>query len=130
MNLLDGAVDGDGAFVAGGAPATAFPLAVRRSLAGQRVTLGVRPEAVRLVPPTAQGTVAAVVEFVEELGAGRVVHASLAGHPFAVATAEPVALSPGEPVGVAFDPGAAHFFSGDEGLRLDDAAVSWQAAAA
>ena len=130
MNLVDGTVDGDGAFVAGGAPATAFPLGMRRSLAGQRVTLGVRPEAVRLMSPTAQGSVAAAVEFVEELGAGRVVHAELAGRSFAVATAEPVTLSPGEPIGIAIDLGAAHFFAGDEGLRLDDATVSRQAAAA
>ena len=130
MNLVDGTVDGDGVFMAGGAPATAFPLGMRRSLAGQRVTLGVRPEAVRLTSPTAQGSVAAAVEFVEELGAGRVVHAELAGRSFAVATAEPVTLSPGEPIGIAIDLGAAHFFAGDEGLRLDDATVSRQAAAA
>src|SRR3954452_23357534 len=103
MNLVDGTVDGDGAFVAGGAPATAFPLGMRRSLAGQRVTLGVRPEAVRLMSPTAQGSVAAAVEFVEEFGTARVVHAELAGRSFAVATAEPVTLSPGEPIGIAID---------------------------
>ena len=124
MNLMEGRIDADGVFVYDGATGWRFPRRIGASLAGQPVTLGVRPEAVTLLAPGTQSSLTATVDFVEELGAGRVVHAELAGRSFAVATAEPVTLSPGEPIGIAIDLGAAHFFAGDEGLRLDDATVS------
>jgi sn-glycerol 3-phosphate transport system ATP-binding protein len=72
MNLIRGTIGEDGDFHPLAAPDTLWPLG-RRQKAGTACTLGVRPEALRF-DGTGPGT--ATLDFVEELGASRVLHLS------------------------------------------------------
>ena len=118
MNLLDGVIDGEAAFVDQAGRCFALPAACR-SLAGSAAVLGVRAEAARLVAADEAGSIAAMVDFVEELGAGRVVHTDWNGLPFAVSVSGSATPKPGERVGIAVDPADIHLFSAATGLRLD-----------
>lgn len=123
MNLLEGQVDRKGVFVYDSNRAISLPKAQGLSLAGQRVTLGVRAEAARIVAPETAGSLTATADFIEELGASRVVHADFDGLPFAVATAAPVSLKPGDRVGIAIDQEAIHLYAADSGRSLQAAAA-------
>jgi sn-glycerol 3-phosphate transport system ATP-binding protein len=91
---------------------------VVRMVPGQRVVLGVRPEAVRLVSGDAADAIPATVDFIEELGAGRVTHTDLDGLPFAIAITGMPSLKMGETLGLAIDPIAIHLFSIETGQRI------------
>ncbi|MDQ0468971.1 sn-glycerol-3-phosphate ABC transporter ATP-binding protein UgpC [Labrys wisconsinensis] len=121
MNLLDGEVEADGAFVFAGRHRIALAGSASQALRGQKLTLGVRPEAIAIGPPDTPGSLQATVDFVEDLGTGRIVQTDLDGMPFAVAIADARSLSPGQPVGLSVPPDAAHLFSRESGLRLDGA---------
>jgi len=122
MNLIEGVVDAHDVFVYDGERRIALPPGLAR--AGQRVALGVRAEAARIVEPGTAGTIPATVDFVEELGAGRVVHTDLDGLSFAVAISEPTTLKPGTAIGIAIDPADIHLYSIETGLRLERAAAA------
>ncbi|HWJ75102.1 MAG TPA: sn-glycerol-3-phosphate ABC transporter ATP-binding protein UgpC [Kaistia sp.] len=126
MNLMEGTIDRHGVFVYDEERRVAVPDAVESRLVGHKVTLGVRAEAARLVEAGTSGSLPATVDFVEELGAGRVVHTDLDGLSFAVAVTEPVALVPGTAVGIAIDPADIHLFSSETGLRIDAAPAGAQ----
>ncbi len=115
MNILEGAVENGALPLPGGKGRIALPPGLEKA---SRVAAGIRPEAVRLVPAGTPGALEGIVELVEELGAGRVVHLDLAGQPFAVATADAARLAPGAAVGVALPAEAMHFFSAETGQRL------------
>ena len=116
MNLIEGAIDTDGAFTPTLQHGSALPLG-RTDLAGKTVLLGLRPEALRLTAPVA-GTPLATVDFVEELGASRVLHLDWAGQVLSVLQTEPTTLAPGDIAGVEVPPEAAHLFATDTGERL------------
>ena len=118
MNLLEGRVNDDGAFVYDQGRLVALSPETGRSLAGQRVVLGVRAEAARLVSADAPGALAATADFIEELGASRVVHADFDGMPFAVALTGNVRLKPGDRIGIMIDPSAIHLYSAETGMGL------------
>jgi sn-glycerol 3-phosphate transport system ATP-binding protein len=117
MNILEGVVEADGLSLLGGS--RYLPLTHLGLAAGTRVALGVRPEAVKLVAEGTPGSLAATVDFVEELGAGRVVYADLDGATFSVVTTDNTHPEPGTPVGLKFAPADIHFFSSETGARLD-----------
>jgi len=117
MNFIDGTMAADGFTFDGRRVAVELPLA--RAHAGRPVALGVRPEQVELVAADSPGALPATVDFVEELGAGRVVYTDIDGLPFAVALSEATDLAPGERVGLKLLPESLHFFDGETGLRLD-----------
>ena len=71
--------------------------------------VGVRPEAV-YVRPSGQAPIAAQVDLVEALGADTLIHATAHGVPIVARQSERTTLVAGEPVGLAVDPGALHFF--------------------
>lgn len=119
MNLIDGQVNGIGDFVFGSTRPQTLPLR-RADLAGQAVTLGVRPEEIDLVPPATPGAFAAMVDFVEEFGATRIVHLDVGGTGLAVAMSEPGSWSSGDAVGIDIDSAPLHLFTA-EGVRLGDA---------
>jgi sn-glycerol 3-phosphate transport system ATP-binding protein len=119
MNLMDGAIDRHGVFVLDEAHRIAIPSAIETRLVGHKVTLGVRAEAARLVAPETPGALPATVDFIEELGAGRVVHVDFGGLSFAVAISDPVALATGEAVGIRIDPADVHLFEAENGRRID-----------
>jgi sn-glycerol 3-phosphate transport system ATP-binding protein len=70
------------------------------------------------------------VDFVEELGASRVVHLDWAGQRLAVVQNEPTRLRPGDLAKFTFRPKDAHVFALDSGERLDFAASAREGALA
>ncbi len=127
MNLLSGKTAGDGVAVVDGVD---FP--ITRSAAARAtgtVTLGVRPEAWRVVGPQDPGF-AVTVQVVEELGADSYLYATPPGVDLAdLPAGEPVpqvvvrldqrtGLQRGQQVRLAVDPEAVHVFDGETGLRL------------
>ena len=127
MNLLSGTTAGDGIAVVDGVD---FP--IERSAAARAtgtVTLGVRPEAWRVVGPEDPGF-AVTVQVVEELGADSYLYATPAGVDLAdrpagelvpqvvVRLHQRTGLRRGQQVRLAVDPAAVHVFDGVTGLRL------------
>ncbi len=118
MNLLEGEITETGLFKdaagnmipIGGGPLT--------SLAGRKFALGVRAEAVRLIDPDDLGALVGIVDFVEELGANRVVYANVAGSMFSVATSQPASMQPGKRLGFKFDPKDTHLYAMESGRRI------------
>jgi sn-glycerol 3-phosphate transport system ATP-binding protein len=117
MNLVSGTIDAEGCFVPALQQTVPLPLG-RRDLAHSAVVLGLRPEALRLVEP-GTGEALATVDFVEELGASRIVHLDWAGQTLAVLQTDPVALVPGDATGLAVPAEVAHLFGSETGARLE-----------
>ncbi|TGQ09680.1 MULTISPECIES: sn-glycerol-3-phosphate ABC transporter ATP-binding protein UgpC [unclassified Mesorhizobium] len=117
MNMLEGTVTLDGISLLGGSR----KLSVSRTglAVGAKVAVGIRPEAVRMVAPGTPGALAATVDVIEELGAGRVIYVDLDGAPFSVVTSEIVHPEPGSTIGLQFAESDLHFFSSETGGRLD-----------
>jgi sn-glycerol 3-phosphate transport system ATP-binding protein len=118
MNLLEGRVNENGVFIYDEGRTVTLPAERGKQLAGQRVVLGVRAEAARLVSPEAPGALLATADFIEELGASRIVHADFDGLPFAVAMTGSVSLKTGDRIGVAIDQDSIHLYSADTGAVL------------
>jgi sn-glycerol 3-phosphate transport system ATP-binding protein len=118
MNLLEGRVNEAGAFVYDQGRIIPLPAQQGQALAGQRVVLGVRAEAVQLVSAEMPGALPATADFIEELGASRVVHTDFDGLPFAVALTGTANCRPGDRVGILIDPQAIHLYSADTGASL------------
>ncbi|TIV93816.1 MAG: TOBE domain-containing protein, partial [Mesorhizobium sp.] len=117
MNMLEGTVTLDGISLLG----DSRKLNVSRAglAVGSKVGVGVRPEAVRMVAPGTPGALAATVDLIEELGAGRVIYVDLGGAPFSVVTSEAVHPEPGSTIGLQFAESDLHFFSSETGGRLE-----------
>ncbi len=118
MNFLDGTLTLDGA--AATVRVGDIVLAELRPPAGvataSRVTLGLRPERVRLGPP---GTGAAgLVDLVEPTGLGAVVHLVIGGQALKLFTTERLVLKVGEPVGLSVAPSDLLLFDPASGVRL------------
>ncbi|MEL4069854.1 sn-glycerol-3-phosphate ABC transporter ATP-binding protein UgpC [Ochrobactrum sp. GPK 3] len=124
MNLLEGKVGDNGILVLDGGQSVAVPPAKVNMLAGQRVVLGIRAESTRLVSAEKPGALIATTDFVEELGASRVVHADLDGTLFAIALTEAADHKTGERVGIEIDPQAIHLYSVETGALIDTAAAN------
>jgi sn-glycerol 3-phosphate transport system ATP-binding protein len=118
MNLLEGSMTETGAFSYGNGSLLKLGTTAPEARPGSQVVLGVRAEAVRLVEPGTEGALVGTAEFVEELGATRVVHAVIGETPFAVATSEAFRVQPGAQLGFLFDSKAAHFYSAETGARV------------
>jgi sn-glycerol 3-phosphate transport system ATP-binding protein len=119
MNLMEGEIDRHGVFVYDEQRRIALPGAIEARLCGHKVTLGVRAEAARLVPAGTPGSWPATVDFIEELGAGRVIHTDFDGLSFAVALTDSADFATGDPVGVSFTPADVHLYAADTGRRID-----------
>jgi len=120
MNLVDGAINADGAFVPAGDQKIALPLG-RKDLAGQKVSFGVRPESLQ---PADDGPMAAAVDFVEELGASRVLHLDWAGQLVLAVQAEGAAPVAGTFLHFGFAPESIHLFSTEDGRRFEAPATT------
>jgi len=117
MNLVDGTIDAGGAFVPAAQPSAALPLG-RTDLAGRKVLFGVRPESIRL-GPAGSGQTTGQIDFVEELGAHRVIHLDWAGQLLFVLLSEPAPLAMGAMAGLAIAPTDVHLFDAETDKRLD-----------
>lgn len=86
----------------------------------ENLTVGLRPEALRLVP---DGLLRGRVETVEYLGSDAVIGVRLAGDVMIRAEIDTAADLPGygDAVALGFDVGRAYLFDGDTGMRLDAA---------
>ncbi|MDC7741025.1 sn-glycerol-3-phosphate import ATP-binding protein UgpC [Rhizobium binxianense] len=124
MNLLEGTINDEGVFVYDQSRKIVLPRERAAPLKGKRVVLGMRAEAARLVPPDAPGALTATADFIEELGASRVVHADFDGLPFAVALTEAVKVKSGDPIGIAIDYNAIHLYAADTGRIIENPATS------
>ena len=111
MNLL--AAEASGGMARIGAAVVALPEGVS---AHGKLTLGLRPEDLRVVPAGTAGAIPLKVAYMEELGAQRLVHGRVEGQSFVCA------LPPGGEVGgllwLAPEPGALHLFDGATGKRI------------
>ena len=119
MNLMEGEIDRHGVFVYDDQRRIPLPGAVEARLVGHKVVLGVRAEAARLVSAGTPGSIPATIDFIEELGAGRVVHTDFDGLSFAVALSDAATVQTGDAVGIRIDPADVHLFAVDTGRRID-----------
>jgi ABC-type sugar transport system ATPase subunit len=112
MNLFPGRVVTDaGARRFEGDVAVALATQTGSSIPDGELTLGIRPEAIDLVPESAAGAIPAVVELVESVGADQYISVSIGPAVAAVARVgadEPVAE--GEQVHLRFAPSGIHLF--------------------
>jgi sn-glycerol 3-phosphate transport system ATP-binding protein len=92
--------------------------------AGMSVAVGIRPEHCRLVPAGTVNSVPASVDFIEELGSGRIVHVEIDGLDFAVCVDDDQFCEQGATAGLQLPVEHIHLFSHETGLRLDDAPVA------
>src|SRR6185312_13501406 len=83
---------------------------------GQDVDVGVRPEDLTFTAPGAGDKLAFVKDFVEELGATRLIHGSVGEAPIVVAVATSTQLD--DAGGLAVDPAAVHLFDMGTGASL------------
>ena len=113
MNLMPGRIVGPGVVETGGGRLAFAPGAFATS-DGQPVEVGVRPEDLRL-GSGGEGELAFAKDFVEELGATRLVHGSVGDAPVAVAVA---AAAGDDGSSVATDPPAVHLFDPSTGNSL------------
>jgi multiple sugar transport system ATP-binding protein len=81
---------------------------------GREITLGIRPEHLRLAPKGLAGTVGVV----EPLGMSTQITLTAAGQQMTLMTVERLGVSPGDAVNISFDPQAIHVFDRKTSLRL------------
>jgi sn-glycerol 3-phosphate transport system ATP-binding protein len=119
MNLLSATVDGEGYLVLGDGQRISPPNRGHADLvAGRKLVVGIRAEALRLVAEPAATTLTTQFEFVEELGSGRQVHCDLAGEALIVHTDRPAGFAPRSRLLVEAPAGQIHLFDAQNGLRL------------
>ena len=119
MNLLEGEFDAEGHFVhgRGGRLRVEQLNGVRRP--GLKAVLGVRPENVRRVEPQSLGAIPAVVDYIEELGSARLIHADAAGSRLIAVDTSTAELPSGTPVHLSLTESTLHLFSIEDGRRID-----------
>ncbi|HEU4387023.1 MAG TPA: ABC transporter ATP-binding protein [Blastocatellia bacterium] len=119
MNLIDGRVDqSERRFVADG---FSFPLAyeLTANLQGtEKITLGIRPEDIRLSPNKTPDGVAARVHVTELLGSETHIFLKIADAPIVVRAGADIEVEMDSPAWLSFEPGKLHFFDGTSGERL------------
>ncbi len=119
MNILDGAVDGPGSVAAGGR-SWQVPAAAGLAI-GSKVAIGMRPEDIETGATGAANIGDVKVEFVEELGAVRLVHGDYLGRDFIVQAPAATAMQAVEHLRFAVPPTAIHLFDGGTGKRIEAA---------
>jgi sn-glycerol 3-phosphate transport system ATP-binding protein len=118
MNLFPGRVAGPGV-VETPAGKLAFDAARFRVESGREVQVGIRPEDLQCVPPgAAEGGLAFHPEFVEELGATRLVHGLVGEHPIVVALAASTASEPKRGARLICEQDTVHLFDRASGAAL------------
>ncbi len=96
---------------------------------GERLSLGLRPEDLRLGPPgvapgRGDAALPALVSHVEHLGAESHVYLDAAGERLTVSARGAAPAAPGEAAAILFSPADCHLFAEDgEAIRVPDAAT-------
>ena len=115
MNLLPGRIAGPGlAQIEGGH--IAFQAGAFNVALGQQVDIGIRPEDLQVSTTGASDKLPFVKDFIEELGATRLIHGAVGGAPMVVAVATSTQADGAD--GLAVDPVAVHLFDGTTGASL------------
>jgi multiple sugar transport system ATP-binding protein len=90
-----------------------LPVAALAPKTGEAITIGVRPEHLRIVEPS-KGMLAGEVQIAEHLGGETFLYVTLpTSETIVVEIQGQTSARPGERVGVDFEAGAHHLFSGD-----------------
>jgi sn-glycerol 3-phosphate transport system ATP-binding protein len=118
MNLIDGWFAEDGHFRHGKGGMIHLP-ALARHVASREVAIGIRPELVQRVSPGSKNALVATVDYIEELGATRLIYADLDGSRIVAVDDKDDALGTGMPVHFAFDAADVQLFSNDTGRRIE-----------
>jgi sn-glycerol 3-phosphate transport system ATP-binding protein len=117
MNLLPGRITGPGVVdIKGGR--VAFRAEAFASALGQEVDVGIRPEDLMLARTGAGNALAFAHDFVEELGATRLIHGSVGEVPLVVAVAASSEGRADAAGAVAVEPAAVHLFDSKTGISL------------
>jgi sn-glycerol 3-phosphate transport system ATP-binding protein len=117
MNLFSTRIEVETATVRLDGAAIAIDPLVAHALRGRDVIVGIRPEQCRLANE-GKG-LPARIDFVEELGVGRVVHCEIAGEAFAAAVAEDADVSAGDTIFLSLPPEQLHYFDAETGRRIE-----------
>ena len=121
MNLLDARVSGPHSVSVGDVQVGTRPHGL---VNGAKVTLGIRPEEADL----GQG-MQMEVGFIEELGALRLYHGTLAGQEFIIQRPSDLETARPDKLTFSLEADKVHFFDGESGMRLETPAGSLAAAA-
>jgi sn-glycerol 3-phosphate transport system ATP-binding protein len=117
MNIVNGVVEGSGLVQAGG---HSWRVSAAHGLAaGRKVAIGIRPEDVVVGMTETVNAGDLKVEFVEELGAARLVHGSFAGQDFILQIAAETAMTAVQSLRFSLPPAAIHLFDLDTGKRIE-----------
>ena len=119
MNFLDatiGSIDREGRIDVRVGDATLGSVRSVGSASGSAITVGLRPERIRIGPPTSG--VEAIVDLVEPTGLGLVVHLLLGSQPLKAFTTERLSLAVAERVGLSVEPSNLLLFDPATGVRL------------
>ena len=116
MNLIEGEFDAKGSFSHG--HGGKLWTEAGRSLAGRKAVLGVRPEAVRRAQAGSNGAIAAIVDYVEELGASRLIYADANGSRLIAVDTGTTPLPGGMPIHFTFAEQDIHLFA-EDGRRIE-----------
>jgi sn-glycerol 3-phosphate transport system ATP-binding protein len=126
MNLIEGEFDAKGMFNHGAGGQLRIETGM--ALAGRKVALGVRPEAIRRAAAGSNGAIAAVVDYVEELGASRLIDVDANGSRLIVMDASTGALPSGIKLHFTFAEQDVHLFA-EDGRRIETHASAARMAA-
>ena len=115
MNLFDAVVDVDNACLTFGGTKMPIERGLATRLGARQITVGIRPEQCVVAP---EG-VSIKVDFIEELGSGRVIHSELNGYPFAATVDEHTRVRPGERITLELPLAHLHLFDKETGRRIE-----------
>ena len=122
MNLFNAKVDRAGGLMSFGNWSTSLPAEIACAMGGEDIIVGIRPE--QCIVTRNDDGISAVVDFVEELGSGRIVYADIRGQIFAAAIGEDLTVRPGERVMLQFPAAHLHFFDSTTERRIDPESAS------
>lgn len=114
MNLVPGTSNGKGKFSIQGIPDIDVPKSIPHQGAA---LLGIRPESVEIQSKKTAGSHILTLELVEELGAGRILHARLGGEEFSIHMPHTDEIPEGE-IYAKFPKAAIHLFDPVSGQRV------------
>lgn len=118
MNFFDGTVLAGGKIGLDHSTALAITSDVPTPAVGERVSVGFRPEEVEIVPEVHPGTHSFLVDMVEELGSGRLVHGTFAGVNTILSTTSQGEIRQGQEIAIRVPVEAVYLFDAKTDLRI------------
>ncbi|MGI9382796.1 MAG: ABC transporter ATP-binding protein [Methyloligellaceae bacterium] len=123
MNFFSGTVQGSGdAVVLTGGAVVPVIGSQGSALAREPVTVGIRPEHMRIATPDDPGQFAANLDFIEDLGASQLLHASFDGTEFIVQLQSEQSVELNDDLSFRVEPHHVHLFDPSTGRRLGGSA--------